>query len=385
MGRTVRWACFLGLVGCATAPDSAQPVPLLPTPHGSVIVEDACMPSDLVNNAAYLFWIACDGSIRRAAKADGTVEIVAANEPDAAMLAVDDNFVYWMRDPQPETSDSVGQLVRLFQLGGTPMVLADAQKDMFAELPEQLILDDTNVYRSTFNAILGVPKDGSAPQQQIAIGNAGPFLAQDGEYLYWANASTIDRQRKGTSVTEQLVQTHAIVISPIAVTATGFFYWDQDILHRIDKATAAVTLFPVSDPEGQVLVADDTSLYWLDGGVVRFDDDGTVTVLAVDGSPGSLTVDSEFVYWTSGDQILATRKNRQHDVAELTIVIDGCGRWVRLSACCCFSQADATTRTPAKPVMQMLGSTHRLRSSHPVNGDRVEPSPDRRDRSINWS
>lgn len=286
------------LVACADP--AADPVP-----RGQLLVEDACAPRDLASSGSSLFWIAeCDGSIRKASKLDGAVEILVLGEPSAAMLTVDDNFVYWARIP----SGSAGEVVRVSQLGGPVVVLATAQDEMYGFLPQQLVVDDATVYRSRFFEILEMPKDGSAPQQVFGLGNSGPFLATDAEYVYWASIRTVHRQRKGSTFAEQLAETTFVIADPIAITDTAVFYWVSGDLFRVEKATGGpptqVTL--QAGRTGGAYIADRLGqLYWKVGShLVRVTEDGAaVRIAQSDDFVSDFALDGDHIYWIESEKI----------------------------------------------------------------------------------
>lgn len=299
-------AAILGtslLAACTSASDQTDASNL---PTGTAFVSGVCMETYqawpyLVSTTDSLFWISpCDSSIRRVSKLDRSLQKLVSNEPHAAMLGADEHDVYWTRiDP----TSLRGDLVRASQLDGVPVVLASGQQEMFDDLPQQLVVDDTNVYRSAFLDILSIPKDGSAPQQVVARGNAGPFLAVDADYLYWASMASVHRQRKGTTVDEELA-TAGTLWEPIAVTQHALFFWDPDNgqLYRIDKTTGGPAIAMVHDwPANRAFISDGvSSLFWQSGSVlVRMAaDNGTVTpIAAIHGSASAIAVDAEFIYW----------------------------------------------------------------------------------------
>lgn len=301
------------LAACTSA---APTDPNLPT--GDVFASDVCITSNnpwpyLVSTADSLFWISpCDATIRKASKVDGSVHALVSNEPHALMLAADESNVYWARF---DRSSFCGELVRASQSDGVPVVLASAQDEMYPDLPQQLVIDDTNVYRSKFFDILSVPKDGSAPQQVVARGNSGPFLGVDADYIYWASLSSIHRQRKGTNLDEELAVTSTIW-NPLALTTHAAFFWSsQDRqLYRIDKSTGGPATPVLEDwPMNRAFISDRVAnLYWQSeaaSALVRASEDGTVTPIAkLDGSAEALAVDDEFIYWIENSSIYYARR-----------------------------------------------------------------------------
>jgi hypothetical protein len=295
----------------------AQPMTDVELPSGEVFISDVCIGDAwpyLVSTTTSLFWIStCDASIRRASKLDGSVQVVASNEPSARMLAADESNLYWAR-----IDDSLrGELVRASQADGVPIILAPGQREMLSVLPQQLVIDDTNVYRSEFFNILSVPKDGSAAQQVVAKGTSGPFLAVDADYLYWASHASVHRQRKGTDVDEELATSYTIW-EPLAVTERAVYFWavggTRGLLNRIDKTGGPAVSVLEDWPAARAFVSDGESLYWQSGAtVVRAADDGpghmTVTPLvAVDGTALAFALDDTFLYWVAGSTIYRARR-----------------------------------------------------------------------------
>lgn len=290
--------------------------PLEGLPRGEVLVSDVCIRAHyewpyLVNTQDSLLWISpCDGSIREASKRDGSVRILVGNEPLAAMLAADEGNVFWTRI---DRNTSAGDLVTASRLGGDPVVLAKAQQEMLDVLPQQLVIDQTNVYRSEFSNILSVPKDGSTAQQVVARGNSGPFLAVDAEYIYWASLSSVHRQRKGTTVDEQLAQSGTIWM-PIALTEHAVFFWNpnEEQLYRIDKATGTPEIVLHDWPATVAFVSDGVAnLYWQSGSaLVRTSEDGEVTpIVRLDGTAVAVAVDHDFIYWVENSTLYSAPTN----------------------------------------------------------------------------
>lgn len=290
------------LASCTNTSPSDPPIDL---PRGEVFALDVCMDYNdawpyLVSTRESLMWISnCDASIRRASKVDGSVQVLVSNEPRAAMLAADNENIYWTRI---DRSSFKGELMKASQLDGVPVVLASDQELMYDFLPQQLVIDETHVYRSEHVDILSVAKDGSAPQQVVAHGSSGPFLAVDADYLYWASHASVHRQRKGTDTDEELAST-SVLWDPIALTANAvFFWWPYDgHLYRIDKSTGgpAVAVFEGS-LKSRTFVSDGVaSLYWqLGSTLVRMSEDGVVTpIVEIEGLAKALAVDEEFIYW----------------------------------------------------------------------------------------
>jgi hypothetical protein len=176
---------------------------------------------------------------------------------------------------------------------------------MFTFLPQQLLVDNATVYRAMFSDILAMPKDGSAPQRVFAVGNAGPFLATNGEYLYWANLKTIQRQRKdGATITELVAQAGGVLVFGLAVTDTWAYFWTVEGQAFRAAATGGATIGIPGPQPSPVFAVDGDKLYTeTPGGIVALADDGTVaTVVAIAGA-SSLAVDARYVYWFAVDGI----------------------------------------------------------------------------------
>jgi len=293
-----------GVLACGDqqmAPDAAVPI-------GTVLVADACGPTNLINNPTALFWIAtCDGSIRSLSKLGGEERVLATNEPTASMLAADETFVYWMRAP-PNGMD--GEILRVPQTGGALQLLADKQMQVAYDLPQQLAVDDAKLYRSQGSLILAMPKDGSGPQYTIASGTEDAFLLVDTEYIYWANFRSVHRQPKEGTTDELLAETQDVIFMPIALTDRALYFWERG-LYRIDViggGPAALVFDETYAPTRKTFVADDRYVYWpWSRGlqIVRADELGQISAVAeLDVSADQLTVDSQFVYWASFDRIL---------------------------------------------------------------------------------
>jgi hypothetical protein len=306
-------ALVFGAAVLAACTNDPPPVDL---PKGEIFAVDVCMDTNgtwpyLVTTRESILWLSsCDASIRKASTLDGTVQVLVSNEPRASMLAADDENVYWTR---VDSSSLNGELMKASQLDGVPVVLASGQEEMFDDVPQQLVVDEANVYRSEFFDILSVPKDGSAPQQVAARGTSNPFLAVDAEYLYWASHASVHRQRKGTNVDEELALSSTIW-EPIALTDQAVFFWSSadGRLYRIDKSTDGPAMAVLDGwPLNRAFISDGVAnLYWQSGSaLVRLSEDGTVTpIVEIEGGADALAVDDEFIYWIRTTTIYRARR-----------------------------------------------------------------------------
>lgn len=280
-------------------------------PAGELLVTGVCTttsPSTFASRGAALYWISpCESAIRMVSKLDGAVDVFVNDQPNAAMLAVDEGFLYWGR----AADSGRGDLVRASLVDRTAVVIASAQTEMFGFLPQQLAVDDTMLYRSRFFEIVAMPKDGGGSQQEIAVGNSGPFLITDADYVYWANLHSVYRQRKGTAAAELLAQGGSAIFTPLATTYSALFYWQDGRLYRVDKNTAASAVSLLDDTAPRAFVSDGSAhLYWQSGAhLVQGTEDGVVTPIArVHGNVAALAVDEESVYWVDSGNIYRSPK-----------------------------------------------------------------------------
>jgi hypothetical protein len=329
MGRVRGWrlerlariaAGWLIVLGACTS-EGLVPPDAAALPEPEVLVRDACAPTAIALGADSVFWIAsCDDrgqdsprSIRRVARDGGAVDIgsiLAADEPGAAMLAADAEHVYWAR----LLDGADGELVRLPHAGGEPEVIAIDQRQMYEALAQQLVVDDTRLYRSMFFDILAMPKDGSEPQQVFARGHAGPFLAPDADHLYWSSIRSVHRRAKASAAaTDELVaETTSPIAMPLALTDTDVYFWATS-LWRVDKAAVgtATLVRPGPAPSSNTaFTADASHVYWHDPtrGIVRTDRDGALMVVARRHAAKLLVVDADFLYWVESGSLVRVSK-----------------------------------------------------------------------------
>ncbi|HTL36008.1 MAG TPA: hypothetical protein VL326_22915 [Kofleriaceae bacterium] len=277
-------------------------------PHGDLLVEGVCSTYEtrpyFTSAGDDLYWISpCDETIRSASKQDGSSRVFAANEPLAAMLAVDDTYLYWTRS----SSLAAGEIVRAPRAGGVPVVIATAQDQMYGALPQQLVVDETTLYRSKMSEILAMPKDGTAEPGVIATGTGGPFLAVDSEYIYWANMHSVHRQRKGSSTDEELAHVESAIFDPIAYTEHAVFYWWQSHLYKIEKETGGPAKMVLEGaPHGRAFVSDGIEfLYWQSGTtLVRTSEDGIVSpIVQLVERADAIAIDDQRIYWIESEKI----------------------------------------------------------------------------------
>jgi len=292
-----RSAALVVLVGCA------EPAPPVAPMDEHVIVRDACAPAELATGDREVFWIArCDGgSIRSVALGGGAISVLATGEAEAAMLASDGEYVYWMRVPSVGYG---GSIVRMPRDGGAIAVLATGQSEMFTTLPQQLAVDATQVYRSRFS------KDGSSPQATIAIGDSAPFLAVDGSGLYWANGHSVHHRPAGTSLDETLAETGRIIGQPIALTRSAVWFWNGGLAHAPkDGGPGSQIVLEETPLLGAFAGSADVVIWQRSGELMQADEAGEVSTLLtltnLTAPVERLAADDERVYWIANGSVMS--------------------------------------------------------------------------------
>ena len=233
------------------------------------------LASDLEVSNGYVYWAnqgtTGAGAIMRAPVSGGGSTLVAS-EPnnDAIAIAVDATHVYWGSFHQ--TGSAVR---RVLTSGGAATTLSSEPQ----RRPSAVVVDGSFVYWTRY-------AEGSLARMPLAGGTVTPLVqgvpqlhtvTRDGQFLYFANSSLIQRVRSDGTSPLTLVQ--GASAGPqygfdLAVDATHVYWSDSSGIYRIPLAggtreqlwaAANSTESPRSSP-----VVNATHVYWAtEGGVLR--------------------------------------------------------------------------------------------------------------------
>jgi hypothetical protein len=286
-------------------------------------------------------------------------------------LAEDANNLYWTESSDTIIPDagSLGRLMKVSKMGGTPMMLVDA-----VDSPGCAITDSDNVYVTRGSDILKVPLAGGAAtpiaQNQHVLPMSTPRLAAQGGMVYWitdvygavdafnGKNAMVRVSSSGGGTVEVLFNDVTGSPGGIAVDAANAYYSDLDgmwvrplagggmktgvgvssihsnrfavdsmhiVLDEVsgiggqDGGTAGgdVALFKL-DGSGRVMLSmmmataltiDGSGVYANSSGqLTRFSLDGKMTSVLDIERPRAIALDAQNVYYTNGAQILRLAK-----------------------------------------------------------------------------
>jgi hypothetical protein len=116
---------------------------------------------------------------------DGEPGVLASNQRGPALVALDDEFVYWAN--QGDGSVGGGEILRVSKMGGEPTVIAER-----VDAPVALAVDGASVYFTTHGpsatgALLQVSTTGGA---KVALANVDPTrgLASANGSIFWTDS-----------------------------------------------------------------------------------------------------------------------------------------------------------------------------------------------------
>ena len=272
-------------------------------PSGEVVVP-ACANEQLAVNSSYVVWYdTCSDAVESVQKNDrsATISVVAGGDGGvSSVVTIDDDYAYF--------SES-NNLVRAPLAGGAVTVLATAQDYLFTQFPNQLAVDDANLYWSQ-QSLLSVPKDGSGPAQTLAASDLGAHVTTDADYVYWSRVESIHRHAKAGGSDEVLMTNgnlDSIDLMPVAVTSSSVFYLD-DGAFALPTSGGAPAMVD-SDGTGIAIAADSDYAYWAQPDqIVRGDASGNVTAIASAVGVLGIAGDDSYVYWDSSGAIYRAPK-----------------------------------------------------------------------------
>ena len=178
---------------------------------------------------------------------------------------------------------------------------------MFADLPQQLVVDATQVYRSRFSQILAMPKDGSASQATIAFGDSAPFLAVDGSGLYWANGHSVHHRPAGRSLDQTVALTDTIISQPLALTDGAVWFWNGGLARAPKDGSPGFQVVIAETPLlGAFAGSTDVVIWQRSGELMQANEAGEVSTLTNLTAPvENLAVADDRAYWIASGSLMS--------------------------------------------------------------------------------
>lgn len=269
-------------------------------------------PQRLALDATHVYWTNADGTVQRAPKSGGVVEIVADGQDAPGAIAVDATHVFW-------ANEASGRVMR------APKDLSKAPKMLFkGDGLRSLAIDTGNVYLSRKlkkGDIRKVKKGGDGPKKLAEAQPDPSELQLLGEQLIWSGFIEADGMAKvgdelpggyvrsvsrqgGDIVSLAEGEGQIVGLTVIGGTALWADTTNQRIRMRLLTGDAPSTL--VDEQQVRGLAADSTRVFWTTaGGTVRQHPlaAGSTRLLAVEVmNAGAIAVDDSHVYFVrSGD------------------------------------------------------------------------------------
>ncbi|MDC0744240.1 EB domain-containing protein [Polyangium mundeleinium] len=236
------------------------------------VVPASSWTESLVADADSLYYLDSD-QVKRASKDGSGASLLAADQVGSMSIAVDASFVYWI--------DPVDQAVRrVSKAGGTPQTLVK-DEDLTPDMVPRMIADDTTLYWSATGAWLipgfhATPKEGG--ELLLLDGAPSTHFVADSMFLFWidqehyvgdATPARLVRSRKDGSEAKTLTDWTSDYPSDLAAGMAqdeNYLYWANGqarIMNRIPKTGGEpVEIFSSPDPIHQFAV-DTSCLYYV--------------------------------------------------------------------------------------------------------------------------
>ena len=296
------------------------------TPSPITIASGLMNPVGIAVDGSYAYWTGSqDGTnadsgmtwVKKVPLSGGTVTTLylqtgQPNYVGTLSLAIDANYVYWTQSNQ----DSMC-IKKVGKNGGAVVTLA-------SQYPYKLAIDASNVYYTdggnglTYGYTIGKVGKNEGITTPIATGQT----QEDGIKVYGGNvywASIWDGRINKTGISGGGVTPIANVSGSydFAVDSTGVYYVNLDstgtkgIIRRTGLtggASTDITTSPVELPRDFVL--DANNVYWTtENGIYKASKSGgNVSHVSVTGSPWDITVDSDYIYWLDGSNVIKIAK-----------------------------------------------------------------------------
>lgn len=268
---------------------------------------------DLVLDAQNIYWMNWDKrtlshtGIWTMPKVGGTPIHLVVGNPTS--LALDADNIYW--------TDQYGGVFSMPKRGGATVTYAPAD---YTSPCESIAVDSSNVYWTNADSgeVMAVPKGGDAPEPLATEQDFPVGIATDGTFVFWLNAGdgkVMKLSRRG--IPERLASDQVGLVSLVLDATTVYFSNNIGSISKVSKLGPADDTAPLVSPPSSPhypydLAVDPTHIYWIrDEKIMRTSiedrsiDDHTerpIETMFIDqGEPLSVAVDTDFVYWTTGD------------------------------------------------------------------------------------
>ncbi|MDI1430272.1 hypothetical protein [Polyangium sorediatum] len=230
------------------------------------VVPASAWTESLVADASSLYFMDGDRVMRASKDGSGT-SLLADNEEGSMSIAVDASFVYWIA-----LADQAVR--RVSKSGGTPDTLAK-DKDLTPDMVPRMIADEDKLYWSA-SVLWSMPGFHATPKEGGALlvidGAATTHFVADSTFLFWiaTNASPVRlvRARKDGSEAKTLTEWPfaSSDLAPAMAQDENYLYWANGqarIMNRIPKTGGGqVQIF--SSPDAiQQFTLDTSCLYYI--------------------------------------------------------------------------------------------------------------------------
>lgn len=231
----------------------------------TVLASGSMDPVGIAVDDANVYWTDTadpDGQVMKLPKSGGAPTALATEQPWAHGIAIDAANIYWTNT----VSMDQGSVNTMPIGGGAPTTLA-AQQDS----PHSIAVAGGSVFWATLVGVMRVPIGGGSAT--VAADGAFPgALTADGTHLYWANSGypggkIMKLPLAGGDAIELVPTSHDSVVG-VAVDDTSV-YWttiEAGAVMKVGLDGGATTQLVSRQVQPRAIVADATSLYWVNSG-----------------------------------------------------------------------------------------------------------------------